>query len=73
MFVEFSDFESVDKFLKADPKPTWEDKELLIMTKYEILLMFFRSPLIVNYHQGGVLRDENQRKGPNGQERCSPP
>ncbi len=34
VFVEFNDFESVDKFLKADPKPTWEDKELLIMTKY---------------------------------------
>ncbi|KAF8181038.1 hypothetical protein BJ912DRAFT_1145564 [Pholiota molesta] len=33
VFVEFNDFESVDKFLKADPKPTWEGKELLIMTK----------------------------------------
>ncbi|KAF4611811.1 hypothetical protein D9613_003940 [Agrocybe pediades] len=33
VFVEFTDFETVDQFLKADPKPTWEGKELLIMTK----------------------------------------
>ena len=38
VFVEFNDFESVDKFLKADPKPTWEDKELLTMTKYASFL-----------------------------------
>ena len=25
---------SVENFLNADPKPTWEGKELLIMTKY---------------------------------------
>lgn len=34
VFVEFTDFETVDKFLNADPKPTWEGKELLIMTKW---------------------------------------
>ncbi|KAF9649540.1 hypothetical protein BDM02DRAFT_3179669 [Thelephora ganbajun] len=33
IFVEFADFETVDKFLNADPRPTWEGKELLIMTK----------------------------------------
>jgi lupus La protein len=34
VFVEFADFKTVDAFLKADPKPSWEDKELLIMTKF---------------------------------------
>ncbi len=33
VFVEFADFQSVEAFLNADPKPTWEDKELLIMSK----------------------------------------
>lgn len=33
VFVEFADFQSVETFLNADPKPTWEDKELLIMSK----------------------------------------
>ncbi|PPR05429.1 hypothetical protein CVT26_011307 [Gymnopilus dilepis] len=35
VFTEFTDFETVEKFLKAEPKPTWEGKELLIMTKEE--------------------------------------
>jgi len=34
VFVEFTDFETVNDFLTADPKPTWEGKELLIMTKW---------------------------------------
>ncbi|KAF9450511.1 hypothetical protein P691DRAFT_758105 [Macrolepiota fuliginosa MF-IS2] len=33
VFVEFADFSTVEAFLKADPKPTWEEKELLIMSK----------------------------------------
>lgn len=33
VFVEFADFSSVDAFLKADPKPTWNNQELLIMSK----------------------------------------
>ena len=33
MFAEFADFESVGAFLNADPKPTWEGEELLIMSK----------------------------------------
>lgn len=33
VFVEFADFKSVEAFLKADPKPTWDGKELLIMSK----------------------------------------
>ncbi|KAG5219774.1 long-chain fatty acid-CoA ligase [Salix suchowensis] len=32
-FREFTDFKSVDAFLNAEPKPTWEGKELLIMSK----------------------------------------
>ena len=33
VFVEFADFKSVDAFLNADPKPAWDGKELLIMSK----------------------------------------
>ncbi|GLB44463.1 putative protein with domain in the RNA-binding Lupus La protein; unknown function [Lyophyllum shimeji] len=33
VFAEFAEFETVDKFLKADPKPSWDGNELLIMTK----------------------------------------
>jgi lupus La protein len=33
VFVEFTDFETVDKFLNADQKPTWEGQELLVMSK----------------------------------------
>ena len=33
VFCEFTDSATVDKFLKADPKPTWEGNELVIMTK----------------------------------------
>ncbi|KAL4077429.1 hypothetical protein J3A83DRAFT_4087792 [Scleroderma citrinum] len=33
VFVEFTDASSVDAFLNADPKPSWNGEELLIMTK----------------------------------------
>lgn len=33
VFVEFTDFETVDKILNADHKPTWEGNELLVMSK----------------------------------------
>ncbi|KAG6862976.1 hypothetical protein C0993_000732 [Termitomyces sp. T159_Od127] len=33
VFAEFADFATVDLFLKADPKPAFEGKELLIMSK----------------------------------------
>lgn len=33
VFVEFDSPETADKFLKSDPKPKWEGKELLIMSK----------------------------------------
>ena len=36
MFVEFTEPEGVDAFLKAEPKPSWDGKELVIMTKYAI-------------------------------------
>ena len=37
MFVEFDSMSTVEKFLTADPKPTWDGKELLIMSKYVIM------------------------------------
>ena len=33
VFVEFKELASVEKFLKADPKPQWNGTELLIMSK----------------------------------------
>ena len=36
VFVEFADFKYIEPFLQADPKPSWNGEELLIMTKYEL-------------------------------------
>jgi lupus La protein len=36
VFTEFAELESVDKFVNADPKPTFEGQELVVMTKYGI-------------------------------------
>lgn len=33
MFTEFTSPDGVNAYLNADPKPTWEGKELLMMTK----------------------------------------
>lgn len=33
MFVEFADAAGVEAFLGAEPKPSWKDEELLIMSK----------------------------------------
>lgn len=33
VFCEFTDSATVDQFLKADPKPSWEGNELVIMSK----------------------------------------
>ncbi|TFK73087.1 hypothetical protein BDN72DRAFT_855091 [Pluteus cervinus] len=33
VFAEFTDIDTVEAFLKAEPKPSWEGKDLLIMTK----------------------------------------
>jgi hypothetical protein len=33
VFVEFSDFSTVEKFLKEDSKPTWNGTELITMSK----------------------------------------
>ena len=33
VFVEFSDFSTVEKFLKEDAKPTWNGTELVTMSK----------------------------------------
>ncbi|PPR02286.1 hypothetical protein CVT24_011624 [Panaeolus cyanescens] len=33
VFVEFCDFDTVETFLKSEPKPSWNGEELVIMTK----------------------------------------
>ena len=33
VFAEFSDSKALDAFVKADPKPIFDGKELLVMTK----------------------------------------
>ena len=37
VFVEFADMKSVEVFLHADPKLSWDGAELLIMSKCELL------------------------------------
>lgn len=41
VFVEFADMKSAQDFLNADPKPSWDGKELLIMSKYDVSLSEF--------------------------------
>lgn len=36
VFVEFEDMKTVEAFLNADPKPSWDGTELLTMSKCEI-------------------------------------
>ncbi|KAK0445634.1 uncharacterized protein EV420DRAFT_1622634 [Desarmillaria tabescens] len=39
VFVEFTEMSGVETFLNADPKPTWEGKELVIMSKEDYCQM----------------------------------
>lgn len=43
VFVEFADISSVETFLSAQPKPSWNGNELVIMTKYVARSMNSRS------------------------------
>lgn len=62
VFVEFDDMSSVEKFLTADPKPTWEGKELLTMSKCVCVIVSAPHPLYAAPNliysprsQGGIL------------------
>ena len=46
VFVEFDDMSAVEAFLNADPKPSWEGTELLIMSKW-VLILRSRSALLI--------------------------
>ncbi|KAG7441259.1 uncharacterized protein BT62DRAFT_956111 [Guyanagaster necrorhizus] len=39
VFVEFTEMSGVEAFLNADPKPTWEGKDLVIMSKEDYCQM----------------------------------
>lgn len=64
VFVEFADMSSVTRFLESDPKPTWDEKELLIMSKYvKSRLLTYRKFLKRASIQRRLLRDEDQGEG----------
>lgn len=45
MFVEFDSISTVEKLLNADPKPTWNGQELLVMSKCVTRMKCFASSL----------------------------
>jgi hypothetical protein len=69
VFVEFADFSSVDAFLNADPKPSWNGEDLLIMTKCDISRFLYHElvPKANPVVQGGLLQQENRGEGPHWQ------
>lgn len=66
VFAEFVDFSSVDAFLKADPKPTFEGKELLIMSKYASPFCPFFIPTNTHFFRDAYCEMKIKEKGLTG-------
>lgn len=62
VFTEFLDFKSVEAFLNADPKPSWDGKELLIMSKEAYVEMKIKEKGLKG-KAAIVKRDHITRKG----------
>lgn len=62
VFTEFLDFKSVEAFLNADPKPSWDGKELLIMSKEAYVEMKIKEKGLKG-KAAVVKRDHITRKG----------
>lgn len=58
VFVEFDDEETMKTFMDLDPKPTWNDKELLIKTKKE-----YCEEKVEDIKAGRVERNDRYRNG----------
>ncbi|CAL1698480.1 unnamed protein product [Somion occarium] len=61
VFVEFDSASTVEKFLNADPKPSWNGQELLIMTKEAYCEMKIKEKGITG--KNAVLRKQNMAGG----------
>jgi lupus La protein len=62
VFTEFLDYKSVGVFLNADPKPSWDGKELLIMSKEAYVEMKIKEKGLKG-RAAVVKRDHITRKG----------
>ncbi|KAI0262781.1 hypothetical protein BC834DRAFT_844918 [Gloeopeniophorella convolvens] len=62
VFAEFAEFKSVEAFLNAEPKPSWDDKELLIMSKEAYVEMKIKEKGLKG-KAAVVKRDHITRKG----------
>jgi lupus La protein len=62
VFTEFLDFKSVEAFLNADPKPLWDGKELLTMSKVAYVEMKIKEKGLKG-KAAVVKRDHITRKG----------
>ncbi|KAI9435818.1 hypothetical protein H4582DRAFT_2112245 [Lactarius indigo] len=62
VFAEFVEYKSVEAFLNADPKPTWDDNELLIMSKEAYVEMKIKEKGLKG-KAAIVKRDHITRKG----------
>jgi lupus La protein len=62
VFTEFVDYKSVEAFLNADPKPSWDGQELLIMSKEAYVEMKIKEKGLKG-KAAVVKRDHITRKG----------
>jgi hypothetical protein len=62
VFTEFVDYKSVEVFLSAEPKPSWDGKELLIMSKEAYVEMKIKEKGLKG-KAAVVKRDHITRKG----------
>jgi len=62
VFTEFVEYKSVEAFLNADPKPTWDGKELLTMSKEAYVEMKIKEKGLKG-KAAIVKRDHITRKG----------
>jgi lupus La protein len=62
VFTEFVDYKSVEAFLSADPKPSWDGKELVIMSKEAYVEMKIKEKGLKG-KAAVVRRDHITRKG----------
>ncbi|KAN0138525.1 hypothetical protein V8E53_003513 [Lactarius tabidus] len=62
VFAEFVEYKGVEDFLNADPKPVWDDKELLIMSKEAYVEMKIKEKGLKG-KAAIVKRDHITRKG----------
>ncbi|OSX58455.1 hypothetical protein POSPLADRAFT_1049289 [Postia placenta MAD-698-R-SB12] len=66
VFAEFADFKAVEKFLNADPKPSWNGEELLVMTKYGCSALALPRHILIVHHREAYCEMKIKEKGLTG-------